>query len=167
MHALVAEAMKKAAICWVTVAPGPAYPLWCLGVEDALYVVVGGDEQPAPGLVEATGGGAVTVGARGDHGGRIVTWPVAATRVEPGSEVWESVAPQLAAKRLNASGTSDALVAKWVDGATVIKLMPGDAASVDSATADATAERAGPRESPATRRTAKPFRLHKVKRRPD
>jgi hypothetical protein len=166
MHPLVAEAMKKSAICWVTAGGYPAYPMWCLGVDDGLYVVAGGDEQRAPGLADAAAsGGPVSVGARGDHGGRIVTWPVTATWVEPGTEAWEAVAPQLAGKRLNASGTNEALVAKWVTDAAIYRLAPGEDASVDIGAADPTAERAVPRESPATRRPAKPFRLHKVKKR--
>ena len=51
MHALVAEAMKKAAIVWLTVAGRPAYPVWCTPIGDSLYVVIGGDEQPAPDLI--------------------------------------------------------------------------------------------------------------------
>src|SRR5512140_3845122 len=132
MHPLVAEAMKKSAICWVTVGTGPAYPMWCLDIDDALSVVTGGDEQPAPGLAE---GAPVRVGTRGDHGGRIATWPVTVSRIEPGTEAWDSVAPQLAGKRLNASGTSEALVARWAGSAAVFRLVPGDGVTLD-ATAD-------------------------------
>jgi hypothetical protein len=107
----------------------------------------------------------VSVGARGDHGGRIVTWPVTPTRVEPGTETWATVAPQLAGKRLNASGTSEALIATWAEHSAIYRLAPGETASVDANVEGATAERAVPRESPATRRTAKPFRLHRVKKR--
>jgi hypothetical protein len=161
MHALVAEAMKKAAIIWVSTARDqPAYPLWCFPIDDALYVVTGGDEQPAPGLTSVN---EVTVGARGDHGGRIVRWRAAIEPVAPGGEAWETVAPALAGKRLNASGTVDALVATWVDHATVLRLLPiGDEIEP---TSDLSAA-APPRPTPAARRTAKPFRLHKVKRRP-
>src|SRR5207248_4638873 len=67
MHPLVEEAMKKAAIVWLSTGGRP-YGVWCLWVDDALYVVSGPGEQPAPGLAEATG---ALVTARGDHGGRV------------------------------------------------------------------------------------------------
>ncbi len=160
MHALVAEAMKKAAIIWVsTAADQPPYPLWCFPIDDALYLVTGGDEQPAPGL---TGVDVATVSARGDHGGRIVSWQARVEPVVPGSETWTEATPALAGKRLNASGTVDALVTKWSTAATVLRLVP-----IDDDTEPKTdgSEAAVPRPTPAVRRTAKPFRLHKVKRR--
>lgn len=123
MHALVAEVMKKAAIVWLTVDDAPAHPVWCLGIGDALYLVTGEGEQPAPGLADGT---AVRVGARGDHGGRIVTWATVAERIAPGSETWESVAPALAGKRLNAAGTTEALVARWASRCALYRLAPVD-----------------------------------------
>src|SRR5689334_22998054 len=91
-HALVEEAMKKAAVAWLAVDGRPAYAVWCLWLDGALYVVSGSGEQPAPGLAEAR---AATVSARGDHGGRIVSWPAEVFPVEPGGETWAAVAPQL------------------------------------------------------------------------
>ena len=159
MHALVAEAMKKAAIVWVsTAADQPAYPLWCFPIDDALYVVTGGDEQPAPGLTSVD---TATISARGDHGGRIVSWPARVEPVRPGTEAWTAAAPGLAGKRLNASGTIDALVEKWTTGATILRLVPIDD-DIEPKTDGS--EAAVPRPTPAVRRTAKPFRLHKVKR---
>ncbi|GFJ91132.1 hypothetical protein Prum_047740 [Phytohabitans rumicis] len=87
---LIAEAMKKASVAWVAVGDGPALALWCLPLDDALYVVSGPGEQSAPGLAIAT---AAEVRLRGDHGGRIVTWPAEVTRVDPRSEEWATVAP--------------------------------------------------------------------------
>ncbi|MBM0239248.1 hypothetical protein JNW88_22720, partial [Micromonospora sp. ATA32] len=81
--ALVDEAMKKAAVVWVTVAGGPALALWCVPLEGALFVVSGPGEQDAPGLADTA---EARVILRGDHGGQIVTWPAAVTRVRPGTE---------------------------------------------------------------------------------
>jgi hypothetical protein len=83
MHPLVSEAMKKAAVAWIGVAPNPAFPVWCLWVDGALYVVSGPGEQPAPGLAAAP---TASVTARGDHGGRIVTWRASVDRLAPGTE---------------------------------------------------------------------------------
>jgi hypothetical protein len=120
VHPLVTEAMKKAAIAWLTVRGRPAYPVWCLWSDGALYVVSGPGEQPAPGLANAT---TATVHARGDHGGRIVAWVATVERVRPDSEQWSSVVPQLAGKRLNSAPT-DELVSRWAAGALVSRLVP-------------------------------------------
>lgn len=159
---LVDEAVKKAAVCWVSVGGGPAYGLWCLPLDGALLVVSGPGEQSAPGLAEAA---AAEVTLRGDHGGRIVSWPARVARLRPGTEEWETAAPLVAAKRLNASGTAADLVARWVaEGCAVNRLDPagGPVAGTDLP-AESLAE--PPREAPVVRVTRKPFRLHKVRRR--
>jgi hypothetical protein len=159
MHALVAEVMKKVAIVWLGTL---ATPVWCLGIDDSLYVVAGGDEQPAPGLTPRS---TIEVSARGDHNGKIVTWLAAVTRVMPGGADWAEVTPQLAAKRLNASGTSEALIERWAAECELYRLLPlGDDATVGGR-ADETSGAAEPRPTPASRRTATPYHLHKVKRR--
>ena len=159
MHALVAEAMRKAAIAWIAVDGGEAYPVWCLWVDDALVLVTGDDEQPTPGLADAA---TVIVSARGDHGGRIVSWTANVARVMPDDEAWVEVAPQLAGKRLNASGTNEALVERWTTTAAIYRLTPAD----DDIVAIPEGSLATPpKPTPAARRTAKPFRLHRVKKR--
>lgn len=157
VHPLIDEAMRKAPIAWLTVGDGPAYGVWCLGVDGALYVVSGPGEQPAPGLAEAA---EALVSVRGDHGGRIATWPAAVARVWPGTDEWDTVAPQLAAKRLNASGSAEALLERWAAECAVFRLVP--AAEPLAMSDDSFA--APPLETPAARRTRKPFRLHRVRR---
>ncbi len=147
MHALVAEAMKKAAIVWLTVAGQPAYPVWCAPIGDALYVVTGGAEQPAPGLTSAD---QAMVTARGDHGGRIVSWPAAVATLAPTDPTWPENATQLAGKRLNAAGTVATIVSEWAVTSVVVRLTPiGD----DTEPASTGSEAAVPRETPATTRT--------------
>src|SRR2546429_9404749 len=108
MHPLVEEAMKKAAIVWLSTGGRP-YGVWCLWVDDALYVVSGPGEQPAPGLAEATG---ALVTARGDHGGRVVTWPAAGGRPAPGTPEGGTGTPPPGGERLNASGTVEETAAR-------------------------------------------------------
>ncbi len=120
MDPLVSEAMKKAAVAWLAVGARSAYPVWCLWSDGALYVVSGPGEQPAPGLEHAT---TATVHARGDHGGRIVTWAATVERVRPDSELWGTVVPQLAGKRLNGAPSGE-LAARWATGAVVSRLAP-------------------------------------------
>ncbi|MER6593429.1 hypothetical protein ABT214_16570, partial [Micromonospora purpureochromogenes] len=117
--------MKKAAVAWVSVGDGPALALWCVPLEGSLFVVSGPGEQSAPGLAEAA---QARVTLRGDHGGRIVTWPARVTRLAPGTEAWETSAPLVAAKRLNAPGPTADLVARWAaDGCALTRLAPAGA----------------------------------------
>ncbi|MFF5174230.1 hypothetical protein ACFY3U_16545 [Micromonospora sp. NPDC000089] len=154
--------MKKAAIAWVSVADGPARALWCVPLEGSLFVVSGPGEQAAPGLADATD---ARVSLRGDHGGRIVSWPARVTRVRPGTEGWENAAPLVAAKRLNAPGPTADLVARWAaDDCALTRLTPAGAPDAGAALPDgALAE--PPRGAPVVRATRKPFRLHRVRRR--
>ncbi len=158
---LVEEAMKKAAVAWLSVS-GPPYAVWCLWVDGALYVVSGPGEQPAPGLASAT---SAVVTARGDHGGRIVSWPAAVSRLAPGTEEWAAVAPQLAGKRLNAPGTAEETVERWAAECVVSRLAPsGQPAEADGSLPDGSLA-APPPLTTATRLPRRPFRLHRVRRR--
>jgi hypothetical protein len=102
---------------------------------------------------------------RGDHGGRIVTWPAEVTRVLPDTEEWGTVAPQLASKRLNAPGPTERLVERWAAECAVHRLAPAGEPTEAGPTLPDAAQAAPPRESPATRHTRRPFRLHRVRRR--
>ena len=151
----VEEAMKKAAIVWLA-----GQPVWCRWLDGALYVVHGPGEQPAPPLALST----VDVSVRGDHGGRILTWPASVERVGPGSEEWDKLVPQLAAKRLNASGTTEQTAARWAATCVVSRLTPAGEPTEAGPTLPSGSGAAPPRPTDATRRTANPFRLHRVRR---
>jgi hypothetical protein len=160
MDGLVDEAMKKAAVAWVSVAGQPPLALWCLPLTGSLYLVSGPGEQSAPGIAQAA---EASVTLRGDHGGRIVTWPAQVARVEPGTEEWAGVVPQLAGKRLNAPATAEALAARWAGECVVTRLTPAGAPTEAGAGLPDGSLAAAPRPTPATRRTPKPFRLHRVR----
>src|SRR5688500_12340287 len=115
VHPLIEEAARKAAVAWLHV-PGaePAYLVWCAWVGDALYVVSGKGEQDAPGLA---GAGRAHVSLRGDHGGRIITWPAEVSVVAPGTPAWLEVATQLAGKRLNSPGGAEETLRRWAESA--------------------------------------------------
>lgn len=153
---LVSEAMKKAAVAWVSVDDGPALALWCAAIDDALYIVSGPGEQSAPGLAYAE---RAKVSLRGDHGGRIVTWPAEVTRVDPRSEEWEAVVPQLAGKRLNSPDSATDLARRWAAECSVNRLTPAG----DPEEPGDSSEAAPPRETPAARPAKRPFRLHRVR----
>jgi hypothetical protein len=159
MNALVEEAMKKASIAWLTV-EGARYPVWCLWSDDSLYVVSGPGEQPAPGLAGAS---AAQVTARGDHGGRIVTWPATVSQVTVGDEEWERVVPQLAGKRLNSPGGATVTAERWAAECVVSRLVPaGDPAEAGESLPD-TSGAAPVGATPAARPAKRPFRLHRVR----
>jgi hypothetical protein len=161
---LLDEALKKAALAWISVGDGPALALWCLPLEGSLIVVSGPGEQFAPGLAEAA---RATVRLRGDNGGLIVVTEATVARLSPGTEDWETVTPQLAVKRLNASGTADQVVARWAEsGCAVVRLTPvADQPPVSRPDLPKESGAAPPRETPARVEVTRPFRLHRVRKR--
>ncbi|WP_433827383.1 hypothetical protein ACQP2E_35795 [Actinoplanes sp. CA-015351] len=157
------EAIKKAAIAWISVGDGPAYALWCMPAESSLVVVSGPGEQFAPGLAEAQ---RATVRLRGDHGGLIVVTEAVVERLAPGSEEWSTIVPALAGKRLNASGSADEVAARWAaNDCAVVRLVPVAESAVGTAGLPAESAAEAPRETPARVETRKPFRLHRVRKR--
>lgn len=163
MHGLVEEAIKKASVAWISLAGQPPLALWCLPLAGTLYLVSGPGEQSAPGIEDAA---EADVTLRGDHGGRIVSWTAEVTRIRPGTEEWETVAPQLAGKRLNATGTAEELVARWASECVITRLAPADGPVRAGTDLPDGSLAANPRPTPAVRSTPKPFRLHRVRRRP-
>jgi hypothetical protein len=159
---LVEEATRKAAIAWISVPGQPGSSgVWCLWQGGALFVVSGPGEQPAPGLA---GAGTATVTLRGDHGGRVVSWPAEVSTLDPGSEQWAEVVPQLTAKRLNASGTAEQLAARWAAECVVSRLTPaGPPTEAEGTLPDGSLAAPAP-ATPAARTTRRPFRLHRVRR---
>lgn len=164
MHPLVEEAAKKAAVAWVGFGTGPAYCVWVLPLEGRLYVITGPGEQTVPGIAEAViRGSDAHVTLRGDHGGSVVTFVAAVAEIRPNSTEWETVAPQMATKRLNVSGTAEELAARWAQECLLVALIP-DPAGVSTELADKSIAQP-PRPATVVRETRKPFRLHRVKKR--
>ncbi len=159
---LVAEAIKKAGIAWINIPGGPALGLWVMPLDGALIVVCGPGEQAAPGLAEAS---RASVRLRGDNGGLIVIVEARVERLAPGSEAWDEIAPQLAGKRLNASGTAEELVARWAEAdCAVLRLTPVDG-PVSAPNLPTGSQAAPVRETPARVKVRRPFRLHRVRKR--
>jgi len=160
---LVAEAIKKAGIAWINVPDGPALGLWVMPLDGSLIVVCGPGEQAAPGLADAP---RAEVRLRGDNGALIVIVEALVERLTPGSEAWTEIAPQLAGKRLNASGTAEQLVARWAEtGCAVLRLTPADEPPIAAPHLPTASEAAPPRETPARIKVRRPFRLHRVRKR--
>ncbi|QSB14083.1 hypothetical protein JQS43_21510 [Natronosporangium hydrolyticum] len=159
---LIDEAMRKAAVAWVEVADQPARLVWCVPVTGSLWLVTGPGEQQLPGLA---GADRAVVTLRGSHGGRVVSWPAAVRRLDPAGERWAELAPQLAGKRLNASGDAASLVARWAAECEVYEFAPAEGPVAAAGSLPDTSLAEPPRESPARRAVRTPFRLHRVRRR--
>ncbi|TDB90477.1 hypothetical protein E1264_04965 [Actinomadura sp. KC216] len=127
--ALVEEAAKKSGLLWLDL-PGLPQPraAWHLWHEGSAYVLTGGEgEQPLPGLPEAgQAGERVTVILRSkDKGGRLVSFAADAEVVEPGSELWDTVAPLLAKDRLNAA-SHEGQAERWAAESWIVRLTPAE-----------------------------------------
>jgi hypothetical protein len=159
-HPLVSEVMKKAAIVWIGVGDRPAAPAWTLWIDGAAYLIEGGAEQPVPGLTEAA---ACTVTARSSSThARIVTWEAAVSRIQPDTDDWRRVAPQLLAKRLNLSGAKDNL-GRWASECSLLCLTPGGAVALGPALPDDRLD-AAPPLTPAATRTTIPYTIGLTRR---
>lgn len=124
-RALLEEAAKKSGLLWLDL-PGLPQPraAWHVWHDGSAYVLTGGEgEQPLPGLPEAA---QVTVILRSkDKGGRLLTFVADAEQVEPGSPLWDEVAPLLAKDRLNAR-THEGQVETWAAESWIVRLTPAE-----------------------------------------
>ena len=166
MHPLIEETAKKAAVAWLTVpGAGQAYPVWFLWADGALHVVGGAGEQATPGLAELidAGGGQVDVTMRGDHGGRVVQAAATVSALDPTGANWATIAPQLAGKRLNATGGAEQVVARWATECRIYRITPVDDPTEAGPTLPDGDLVASPRPSDAARHPRMPKRLHRVR----
>lgn len=122
------EALKKAGVVWIAVdgaAPRVVWHLWHAG---CLWTVVGGGEQQLPGApagrhLDPAGGCVVQVTVRDAHRQGLPAFPAALSVVEPGSPLWDEVAPLLHATRLNAVD-GEQQPARWARESVVVRLEP-------------------------------------------
>ena len=161
--ALVAEACRKSAMCWLQPV-GEARPrlAWHGWHDGALYVVSGGLEQDLPAMAD---GVAVTVTVRSkDTGARLVTWSGTAHPVAPGTPEWEAVVPDLHALRLNPPD-GEQQPARWARESTLTRIEPTGRLQESPARMPHRSHAAAPPSSPATTRGPLPFVLGRRARR--
>jgi hypothetical protein len=118
---LVAQATSKSGLVWVTVDGSRPTPLWHLWQDDAAYVLTGGTEQPAPGLADVEHAD-VTVRSK-TTGGRLITWRATVTTVQPGTDEWQRLLPELFNHRLNAPDGREA-AERWARECVLLRLDP-------------------------------------------
>ena len=122
--ALAAEAARKSRVSWVAWRAHPPRLVWHVWHDGAL-VVLSGEDQPLTGIEAATT--AAVVMRSKDTGGQLVRWTGSVEVVDPGTERWDEHAAALVAVRLNLTDPAAAL-AEWRAGATIVRLVPVDAA---------------------------------------
>lgn len=161
--ALLAEVASKSDLVWVATDERQS-PLWHVWIDDQIAVVVGGGEQPDPGLREQ---GQVVVTLRSkDKGSRQLQVMATSRLVTPRSHQWEPVTRALAPQRLNATTATDdsSLPERWATSSAVWLLAPtgdvlegpGDYSSDD--------HRAVPTPTAATTVTHHPYHFGKATR---
>jgi hypothetical protein len=161
--ALVAELGKKTGVSWLTY-DGRTHAVWHVWLEDALYVVSGGQEQPLPGI-EDVDRVEVTMRSK-ENGGRLLTWAGARSDVRPDHERWQPVTAALVAGRLNLDDLA-AAPQTWAVSSVVSRIEPTGETVESPGDLSDDAHRAVPGPTPATTRGALPRVLHRrVKRRP-
>ena len=186
--ALVAELAKKTGVCWLRYdvpaetydaqgrpvhdAPGrdahleqpPTRAAWHVWLDDALYLVSGGDEQHLPGIEHVD---RVEVVMRSkESGGRLVTWVGRASAVRPDDELWEPATAALVSERLNLDDLATA-AAEWAERSVVTRIVPTGEVLEEPGRLSDESHAAPPPATGATTRGLLPKVLHRrVRRRP-
>lgn len=161
--ALVGEAMKRTALCWLDYdggeRPRPAWHAWGEGVA---YVVSGGPEQPLPGILAAD---RVVVTARAKESrARLVSWVATAETLLPWTDDWRDAVAALRPERLNAVA-GEALADVWAAESTITRLTPTGELTEQPGDYPSGSLAAPPPGSPAATRGPSPWVAHRRPRR--
>lgn len=117
---LVAEALRKSSVLWLTLPTGPRIA-WYVWHDGAACVVHEGIEQHLPGLAEAA---EVELLVRSkDTGSLLVTVDAAVEPVEPGGDRWPATVAALHAHRQNPPDGAGQ-PARWAAGSRITRLVP-------------------------------------------
>jgi hypothetical protein len=95
---------------------------WHVWHDGAAYVVSGGLEQNLAPVLDGSERLAVTVRSK-DTGGRLVTFVARPMDVPPGDETWDTVVPELHAKRLNPPD-GEQQPARWARESRITRIEP-------------------------------------------
>jgi hypothetical protein len=154
--ALIEEACRRSGLLWVSLPGERARAVWHVWHDGAVHLVVGGIEQPLPG-VEAATEAEVTVRSK-DKWTRLVCWQAAVSRLAPGSAGWESAVPVLHAKRLNAPDGEEQPL-RWARESLVVRLEPTGVVTESPGAMSDGSHAAPPPITPATTESPLPPRI--------
>lgn len=141
----IADAMKKAAVVWITVPGRDAVAAWLGWTGEVAYLLTGPGEQSLPGLADATTCQVTAVTFRAAELAHALTWVARVRRVSPDEEEWVPATGLLLTKRLNLPDQPTA-VRRWAAECAVLRLEP-TGETVEPGDGD---HRAPPRPTPAT-----------------
>jgi hypothetical protein len=159
---LVAELANKSDLVWVGVPGRPPQALWSIWHSGSLAVVVGGIEQPDPGLVD---GSPVEVILRSkENRARQLSVRAVASRLEPGTEAWEATAAALHPKRLNPPD-GDEQPERWARESALWLMRPTDDVTEQPGAMSDDSHRATVVVTEATTRTRTPYHAGKATKR--
>jgi hypothetical protein len=161
--ALVDEACRKSSLVWLRpLAADRATAAWHVVADGAVHVVGDGLEQHLPDLAD---GDEVEVTVRSkDSGGRLITFVAVVAEVRPGDAAWETVVPELHAKRLNPPD-GEAQPQRWARESRVLRLDPTGRFPERPGHLSHRSHAAEPPGSPATTRGPLPFVIGRRARR--
>lgn len=155
--ALIRELGKKTSVCWLRY-DGVERAAWHTWLDDAVYVVSGGKEQPLPEIEDIT---SLEVVMRSkDNGGRLVTWVADVTVVRPADEIWGPATRALVKARLNLEDLATA-AAEWAEHSVISRIAPTGELVESPGSLSADAHLAPPKATPATTRGPLPKVLHR------
>jgi hypothetical protein len=122
--AVVAQAARRSRVCWLTYdAPQASVRdrlVWHAWYDEAVLVVAD-EDQPLPGIGEATSA-SLTFRSK-ESRARLVAATVDVARVDPGDSTWEPAAAALLAVRLNLPDPT-ATAEHWRSAAVIVRLTP-------------------------------------------
>lgn len=160
-RALVDEALKKSGLIWIRSTASPqGQPFWHVWLNDRIYLLTGGTEQPDGGL---TSGDEVTVVVPSkDTHARLLTIGGTVSQLSPADPDWADATTALAGARLNLHDVPGA-PERWANAAetTVLRVTPAAPAGERPGSYDDVSGRAEPRQTPATTSGPKPRVLHR------
>jgi hypothetical protein len=124
--ALVAEVMRKTAICWVRwldAAPEVAgdHPVWHAWHDGSAYVLSGDGEQPLPGAGSARA--AVVTARTKESRALLISWRAEVSTLDPSDPVWADVVNVLQRERLNLHVPHEERE-RWARACRVTRLTP-------------------------------------------
>jgi len=153
--AALEAAMKTGGVVWLrpvdaiagtSAVPPTTGPVWYVWSGGACYLLTGPGEQVLPGIVH---GGRCRVTARNTAGGRAITWTATVEAVDPAGPDWATIAPKLAAGRLN-GGDPVAVLPTWPGRLIIFCLRPTGAFDTAETGFPDVSHAAAPLPSPAT-----------------
>lgn len=165
-RALLDEGLKKGALLWLELGTAPAdgqdprpHPRWYSWTDSRVYLVTGGEEQPDPGLADASRVRGVVRSKANGH--RLLAFDADVSIMSPSDDDWETATAALAKDRLNLARAEEA-DRRWSEPPYAVYRLTPILPLVDEPAEERTSSRrAAPAPTSATTAGRKPWVLHR------